>query len=440
MKKFIFCLLSFSIAVLCPLNASERVVWTGDSPISWNTEVYEGTQFETPDGIFAGLKVQDTISVTVVAHIDEPQYVLTYKAGSSWEWTNLENITVADGLMTYIVESEQIAIEIADRGLIFRGQGYNITQIAIVSPDEDPEPEPEPVILVEGDTTTLWEDSTGLEMAWNEICEQDTSIGQQLAEKDKIIVTVIAKNPTTEWPKVILRNADSEEVTNQLINDISTFPYDVTFTLTAEYAAAVQQGFRISGDGVTVTKVAAYKYKEGDDPQPSDTIDYSGLVETVVYAPESPVAISWDETAYAGTKIDTRNISETMFAGLQEDNIIRVTVVEAEDDAQFSLQYKAGDDWSWTDLAYRLTKDEQGQYLVYIVESDDMAMLIADRGLVIQGIRYKISCISVFGTETLPHGIDESNASAKAVKILHNGQLLILRNDVIYTINGQIFE
>jgi len=274
-------------------------------------------------------------------------------------------------------------------------------------------------------------------MAWNEICEQDTAIGHQLAEKDKIIVTVSAKNPATEWPKVILRNAASEEVANELLNDISAYPYEVAFTLTAEYAAAVQQGFRISGDGVTITKVAAYKYKAGDEPQPSDTIDYTGLVETVVYAPESPIAISWDETAYPGTKIDTRNIDETMFAGLQEQYIIRVTIAEAEENAEFSMLYKAGEEWTWTDLNINL---KTPGYMAYVVESDDMAMLIADRGLVIQGIRYKISGISVFGAEALPdpQGIEDANANANAVKILRNGQLYILRNGVTYTINGQI--
>lgn len=433
MKKiFTFCAACLASVALF---AAETVVWTGDTAISWNTEVYAGVQFETPDGIFTGLATDDTIKVSVYAGLDEPQYVMTYKAGSGWNWTDLENVSVADGVMTYVVAADTIATWIAERGLIFRGQGYHMTQIAVASPEETPEPEPEQVILVEGDTTTLWEDAAGVEMAWNEICEQDTSIGHQLAAKDKIIVTVSAKNAATEWPKVILRNAASEEVTNELLNEINTFPYDVVFTLTTDDAAAVQEGFRISGDGVTITKVAAYKYKAGDEPQPSDTIDYTGLVETVVYAPESPIAISWDDAAYAGIKIDTRTISETMFAGLQENHIIRVTIAEAEENAEFSMQYKAGDEWTWTDLNINL---KTPGYMAYVVESEDMAMLIADRGLVIQGIRYKISGISVFGEEALPQGLEMTNDQLTMTnKVLRAGQLLIIREDGTYNLLGQ---
>jgi hypothetical protein len=112
---------------------AETVVWTGDEPISWNTEVYVGTQFVTPDGIFTGLKKGNEIRIACTAHIDDPQYVLAYQAGNDWEWTNLAT-TIQNGVMTYTVESDQIAQEIADRGLVFRGQGYNITAISVYAP------------------------------------------------------------------------------------------------------------------------------------------------------------------------------------------------------------------------------------------------------------------------------------------------------------------
>ena len=129
MKKLIsiFYLVGITVSTM---TAAEKVVWTGNEPISWNTEVYAGTQFETPSGIFAGLQKDHIIRVTVVPGMDEPQYVMTYKAGDSWTWTDLA-ITIKDSILSYTVEADAIATEIADRGLIFRGQGYNITQITV---------------------------------------------------------------------------------------------------------------------------------------------------------------------------------------------------------------------------------------------------------------------------------------------------------------------
>ena len=134
MKKIILCTLSF---VTLSLFAAERTVWEGNKAISWNPEVYAGEQFETPDGTFTGIVKDDTIKVTVIAQIDDPQYVMTYKAGSDWTWTDLA-ATVEEGIMSYVVESDQIATEIAERGLVFRGQGYDMTQIIVASEDQEP--------------------------------------------------------------------------------------------------------------------------------------------------------------------------------------------------------------------------------------------------------------------------------------------------------------
>ena len=113
MKKLLtFCA---AISAATTLFAAERVVWEGNKAISWNPEVYAGEQFETPDGTFADLLKDDTIKVSVEAKIDAPQYVMTYKAGDSWAWTDLEGVNVADGIMTYVVASDEIAGFIAQR-------------------------------------------------------------------------------------------------------------------------------------------------------------------------------------------------------------------------------------------------------------------------------------------------------------------------------------
>ena len=166
-------------AALCAavtIYAAERVVWTGNEPISWNTEVYAGTQFETPSGTFDGLSKDQTIKVTVVPGIDEPQYVMTYKAGTGWEWTDLAAEVTAN-VMSYTVESEQIAQEIADRGLIFRGQGYNITQIAIVEEDIVPIEPGKPYT-----DTEVW--SGNVAISWNQEVYAGTELDTYAIKQD----------------------------------------------------------------------------------------------------------------------------------------------------------------------------------------------------------------------------------------------------------------
>ena len=229
---------------------------------------------------------------------------------------------------------------------------------------------------------------------------------------------------------MILRDAVSAEVTNELLNEISTFPHDVVFTLTAAQAAAVQNGFRISGDGVNVTKVAVYKYKAGDEPQPEEKEYEYRTVWT------GDVAISWNQEVYVGTEFDTYTIQADMLAGIQESDSIKIYYAEAIEGAQFALTYKAGDEWTWTDL----TVTEADGFFAYKVASDELAMDIADHGLVVRGQGYHLTRI-VLGTPKSTTGIESvQNSAISSQKVLRNGQLFIIRNGIEYTINGQVVK
>ena len=108
----------------------EQTVWEGNEAISWNPEEVPGSQYETPDGTFTGLQKDDVVRVYTTTTYDSPQYVVTYKKGDSWEWTDLET-TFNDGVISFTVADETMATEIADRGLVIRGQAYNITKITV---------------------------------------------------------------------------------------------------------------------------------------------------------------------------------------------------------------------------------------------------------------------------------------------------------------------
>ena len=117
---------------------ADSTVWTGNTAISWNAEEYPGVQFDTYDAqqdMLAGLAKDDSIKIYYAEAIEGAQFALTYKAGESWSWTDLP-ISQHNGFYAYKVASNEIAQDIADHGLIIRGQGYHATRIVIGKPKD----------------------------------------------------------------------------------------------------------------------------------------------------------------------------------------------------------------------------------------------------------------------------------------------------------------
>ncbi|MBQ7531935.1 MAG: hypothetical protein IJT12_09560 [Paludibacteraceae bacterium] len=381
----------FTLSVIALISvamlAAERVVWTGTKAISWNAEVFAGEQFETPDGTFSGLAKDEVIKVAVEAKIDEPQYVMTYKAGTDWTWTDLEGVSVAEGIMSYTVATDEIATFIAERGIVFRGQGYVMTQISIVTADVTPEPQPSAgeVTLFEGEKVlgAAGEDNLGIEAAKF----------ANLSAKDSIAVTIkdmtdtycqlnIAAN--TGW--VVVPGTNWESLTAA-----GRYAYAIT---DADLISAIKDGgITIQGKLCTITKVTLSPYVEqGDNPNPP--AEDKKFVDTEVWTGD--VAISWNQEVYAGSELDTYTVKQDMFAGLAEGDSIKVYYTGAIDGAQFNLTYKAGDDWVWTEL----TISEGSGFFAYKVASEQIAQEIADRGLVIRGQGYHAVRIVVGQPET----------------------------------------
>lgn len=144
------------LATVATVFAAENTVWEGNEPISWNPEVAPGSQLETPEGIFSNLAVGDIVRAYTTTTYEAPQYVVTYKAGDDWSWTDLD-ISVSEGVLSFTVADETMATEISQRGLIFRGQCYNLIKITVESAGGgDPLPVTYPVELWTGEQVIDW--------------------------------------------------------------------------------------------------------------------------------------------------------------------------------------------------------------------------------------------------------------------------------------------
>ena len=248
MKK-IFTLIAGLLA-MTSAQAEEKTVWEGSEQISWNTEVAPGTQFETPEGTFSGLSVGNTIRIYTTTTYEEPQYVVTYKKGDSWEWTDLET-TFASGIISFIIADEQTATEIADRGLILRGQAWTATKITIDA--EAPKP-------IEGEQT-VWEGSEPI--SWN----TEVAPGTQYETAEGIFNGLAADDvirayttTTYEEPQYVItyKKGDSWEWT-----DLNTIVADgiITFTVAdAQMATEIaDRGLIFRGQAYTLTKITVTK-------------------------------------------------------------------------------------------------------------------------------------------------------------------------------------
>ena len=248
MKK-IFTLI-VGLLAMTSAQAEEKTVWEGSEQISWNTEVAPGTQFETPEGTFSGLSLGNTIRIYTTTTYEEPQYVVTYKKGDSWEWTDLET-TFDSGIISFTIADEQTATEIADRGLILRGQAWTAVKITVDA--EAPKP-------VEGEQT-VWEGSEPI--SWNtEVApgtQYETAEGI-FAGLDKDNVVRAYTTSTYDAPQYVItyKKGDSWEWT-----DLATTVNNgvITFTVTDKQMAAEisERGLIFRGQAYTLTKITITK-------------------------------------------------------------------------------------------------------------------------------------------------------------------------------------
>jgi len=421
---------------VCALFAT-TILFAAETTL-WEATYTDGVEINSE--AIASFQADDTLRIYLTVPEGGANFKICYKGAPDWTETTIPSMESQwpwvnggeDHFDLLLTQADLDAIE-GKNIYIYQGENSLITKVTLAStPDSDPDPEPgpEPVnpdTLQPGETRVLWEGSEIL--TWNEVAEQPASVGALLAENDQLIVTVSAKG-TADWPKVLLRDASSVAVGDDiLLNDISEFPYEAVFTLTAAHAAALQGGFKLCGDGVTVTKLVLKKYKEEEQPvEPAAEYEYRTVWT-------GDVAISWNQEVYVGTEFDTYTAQADMLAGLQNGDSIKIYYAQAIEGAQFALTYKAGTEWSWTDLA--VTEGEG--FFAYRVASEELAMDIADHGLVIRGQGYHLTSI-VIGTPKSTTAIETISNDRLPVttKFLRNGQLFILRDGVIYTVNGQI--
>ncbi|MBR1877660.1 MAG: hypothetical protein IJ814_01515 [Paludibacteraceae bacterium] len=435
MKKiFTLVLCTLSLCHFSSLSAAEKVVWTGTQVLG---EAGEDALTIEADQL-TDLALHDTLAVTVTDMTDT--YCQLNIAGKNpWtvipgtEWNSLTEV----GTYKYEIGTEALLASITSGGLMIQGKLCTLTQISILpyesSQEPEPEPEPEPEIedikvVWSGDTAISWDETS---YAGVQLETAKAGISFEGLKKDYYLFFYVASVEADAQYE--LCKGDWTSLVGAPVAQTDTmFVYQVTDE--ALVADIIANGLIIKGIRFHLTSIViSVNGPKKDDPEPQpEAKEYD--FKTVW---TGDVAISWNQDVYKGTELVTIDVQADMFAGLLEGDSIKCYYAEAIEGAQFALSYRT-EDWGYADL----TVSEHEGFFAYRVASDEIAMDIADRGLVIRGQGYHLTKIEL-GTPKQTEGIETPSLqgrSGEAYKLLRNGQLLILRNGITYTLNGQILD
>lgn len=405
------------------LSAAETTLW--ESTYTDGVEINSET--------VASFKAGDILRIYLSVPESGANFKICYKGAPDWSETTIPSldsqwpwVNGGEDHFDLTFTQEDITAFSGKNIYIYQGDNSLISKVTLVTEDQDPEPQPQPTDRV---AETLWEGTQVLGAEGNDgFCIDATKL-QNLALNDSIAITIT--DLTDSYCQINIAANDPWTVipgTNwESLTAAGTYRYAVA---DADLVANIKtSGLTIQGKLCTVTKLQLLPYQEpGDAPEPQpETKEYA---DSTVWT--GNVAISWNAEEYPGVQFDTYDAQQDMLAGLAKDDSIKIYYAEAIEGAQFALTYKAGDEWTWTDLAVT----NHGTFFSYRVASNEIAQDIADHGLVIHGQGYHATRIVIAKPKSAT-GIESVQYSAfSGQKILRNGQLYIQYNGQMYNVQG----
>ena len=414
-----------ALAATLSLSAAETTLW--ESTYTDGVEINSET--------VASFQAGDILRIYLTVPAESgANFKICYKGAPDWSETAIPSldsqwpwVNGGEDHFDLTFTQEDITAFTGKNIYIYQGDNSLISKVSLLTEDQDPDPKPTDRVA-----ETLWEGTQVLGAEGNDGFGIEAAKLQNLALNDSIAITItdltdsycqinIAANDP--WTAIPGTNWES-------LTAAGTYRYAVA---DADLVANIKSsGLTIQGKLCTVTKLQLLPYQEpGDEPQPQpETKEYE---DSTVWTGD--VAISWNQDEYIGSELDTYNLQQDMLAGLAKDDSIKIYYAEAVEGAQFALTYKAGDKWTWTDLAVT----NHDTFFAYRVASDEIAQDIADHGLVIRGQGYHATRIVIGKPKDTTTAIDEI-VSAKmdgSQKLLRNGQLFILRDGKTFNALGQ---
>ena len=236
--------------------------------------------------------------------------------------------------------------------------------------------------LADGEIRTLFEDEEGVVMTWNEICQMNEEWGSILEAGEYFLVTVKSRTEGSEWPKVILRDATSTEAAAVELGNVTSYPYIVKMVLTEDMTKQLKNGFRFSGDGITITKIEITKpapAKEGDV-----SINAMNWMRTAVYDAESCMMTTTARWGQAGWEVgDDRYQDKTLvIVNIEPANFPVTLKLEYVNTDNRTLGFSVGVSAGKTQLNLPLPLDTKVINKVYLTYAEAASIVLTDASVV----------------------------------------------------------
>ena len=365
-------------------NEERRTLWEGDGQaLAWSD------MFVQTAGVGSIVEAGEILIITAsTVDTSEGHYPkISLRDANSNEIGKIDPLVAGENKLSI---TSSMATAMAG-GFKFQGESATITKIELYKPT--------PITaLEEEETKTLWSNISGTALTWNTIAiDRAAEWGAVLEEDERIIISVKAKETGENvWPTVQLQN-DTEKIasTANLLNDL-TVPCDITITLTAEMVNKMKNGFSITGDKATITKVVLYK-----PTVPTKTVHTLNSTET---------AISGDANV---------TVAAAKFANISAYDVLTVNFTITTSPANVILKGN-GEDGGWDYL--KEMKFENGETLFALPLTPAMTSNLKKNGLQITGSDYKFKSVTIKTAGEVPSdGEDDiSNDASEEAKKVYN--------------------
>ena len=232
--------------------------------------------------------------------------------------------------------------------------------------------------LEEGETRVIFKDEAGLAVSWNNFCEKDAEWGAVLEAGEYFFVTVSARDPRQEWPKIVLRDASSAAVGEDIdLNGVSSFPYIARFALTDGMVEQLRNGFCFSGDGFTVTQVAVYKPETGGESVSLDALNYTLNARYDVLSHNITTTRRWGR---AGWEIDGDEYADRTLIVVDYKSVAFPVTLKIEYTTEDGVRmgYSAGSAAGNTQVSLDIPRDMASLKLIYITYPDGNSLELTD--------------------------------------------------------------
>jgi len=348
MRK-IFTLLMVAISVITMAAQESKVLFDDPDAAMLSWSVACSVSAADVEGIKAG----DEFIVTVNARkegCDWPKFGFTANGKENYpkEFEMWGDKTFPLEATYKVTEAD---LELLKNGFDIKGDGVQITKVVFVKNVVEELPEGQ---------TLLFDNANAPMLSWSVLCSITAAQVEGIKAGDEFIVTVNARKEGNDWPKFgfVANGKDEYPEEFEMWGD-KTFPYEATYSVTADDVALLKDGFDIKGDGVQITRIV---FVSSDPDADKETVLWKG----------EPTLMTWG----AGPTVAAGKV-----AAIEAGDILAITITEINSGENIWPKVVCRSENGWDEIfAINLFEEEYANvefpFVNEVVVTDEMLPLI----------------------------------------------------------------